>query len=441
MNFGGNYRTKAAYYSGLGLTSSAESAKSFIESRVLLEPNLVVDDHFSVRSQWSLLQSPNFTPNSNLNASHGQGGYIFGDPNATFLQLSRAWLEWTSDYGVFRAGRMPVDWGYGLLWDSGRGVWDNFQTTLDRLEYRLHLGNIVGALAYSKGRKLSTLGNQNDQEFYTVYLNYQNPETEIEGGILYEKQVRARAQGGDYLSTTGTAPSPNPNKLPANHGNPYFLSNKMPYPQSNNILDVYLKQTFGYFSIGGEVGWLSGDAFDYNGDGKQDNLNAFGLMVNTAFDYHSFKAFLEFLYASGDNNLNGDHLNGFVLLHRNRSVGLILGQELLGPYYSSHVGFGNPTIYGNNDVFSGVYFFRPGVRFDWSPTWSSGLEVIIASKAAAAAGEEKSLGVEIDLGTEYGVYKNFDLGLNLGYLFSGKGLRVADPKGVFALRTTAALRF
>jgi len=39
------------------------------------------------------------------------------------------------------------------------------------------------------------------------------------------------------------------------------------------------------------------------------------------------------------------------------------------------------------------------------------------------------------------VYKNFDLGLNLGVLFPGTGLGVAGPATVFAVRTTAALKF
>ena len=50
-------------------------------------------------------------------------------------------------------------------------------------------------------------------------------------------------------------------------------------------------------------------------------------------------------------------------------------------------------------------------------------------------------GVEIDLGTDYAVYKNFDLGVNLGYLFAGAGLGVPNPQGAFAFRTTLSLKF
>jgi len=439
MNFNGHFRSDANYYNNLDLASN--QPKSFISGRALLQPNLVVDDHFSVRSQWSLLTSPTLSPDATQGLGAGQGGYVFGDPSTVSLALSRAWLEWTSDFGVFRIGRMPVSWGYGLIWDAGNGVWDDFQTTYDRLEYRLHLGHVIGALAYSKARKLSVLGNVNDQDFYTLYLQYDNPEIDVEGGILYEKQSRSIGQKEDYLGTPVPAVSPNPYKLPATHPSPYPLSNKGPYPMSNNVVDVYLKKTMGYFTIGGEVGWYNGSAFDYNGDGTADSMNALGVMLSTSYEYHRVKGFLEFLYASGDADLNANHLNGFVGLNRNRRPGLILGRELLGPYHSNTVGMGSLVVYGDPNTFSGVIYLRPGLRVDWSPSWASGIELIIAQKAAAAAGEAKNLGVEVDIGTEYSVYKNFDLGVNIGYLFAGNGLRVGSPKGVAAIRATAALRF
>ena len=446
MNFNGHFRSEASYYSNAGLgLAETESTKSFLSGRGLLQPNLIIDDHFSLRSQWSVLTSPKLTPDGTVPLGVGQGGWVFGDQQSAALTLSRAWLEWTSDFGVVRLGRMPVSWGYGLLYDAGSGVWDDFQSTLDRLEYRLHLGHIVGALAYSKGRKLNVLGNVNDQEFYTVYLQYDNPETEVEGGILFEKQNRSRGQVADYLGTANPAPavSPSPYALPSGYQGKKALklATKTPFPLTNNVVDVYVKKTMGYLTLGGEVTWLSGEAMNYNGNGVTDSLNAFGAMVSASYEYHTVKIFLDMLYASGDSNLNGDHLNGFVLLHRNRRPGLILGRELLGQYYGNGVGLGSLVVYGNDDTFSGVFYARPGLRVDWSSAWSSGLEVIVAQKAQVATGEEKNLGVEIDAGTEYAVYKNFDLGVNVGYLIPGLGLGVPNPRGVFATRATAALRF
>jgi hypothetical protein len=199
----------------------------------------------------------------------------------------------------------------------------------------------------------------------------------------------------------------------------------------------------GSFSIGGEAAWLTGNAGDYNGDGQNDTLNAIGATVRAQYESHSVKAFLDFMYASGDSNLGANHMNGFVLLHRNRRPGLILGREILGPYAGNgnNVGLGSCVIYGNTNSFSGCYYFRPGVKVDWSPSWSSGIEVIVAKKAAVQAGEAAHLGTEIDIGTEYAVYQNFNLGVNLGYLIAGDGLGKASPSGVFGFRMMAGLKF
>src|SRR5262249_55507838 len=148
------------------------------------------------------------------------------------------------------------------------------------------------------------------------------------------------------------------------------------------------------FSFGGEVGWLSGTSA-YKGN--IGNLNALALTLNAAFELHSFKAFIEGLYASGDSNLNAGHLDGFVLLHRNRSPGLILGHELLGNYAGDGEGLGNPLMYGNQDSFSGIFYLHPGIRVDWAPSFSTGAEMVLARKAAVQAGESANLGVEIDL--------------------------------------------
>lgn len=447
LNFTGHLRTEAALYNKGNLgTGTQNPSKAFISSRALLYPNLIVDDHFSVKSQWSLLSSPAFTPDAQplgaasgapVGLSVGQGGFVFGDAGTRALVLNRAWMEWISDFGVVRAGRMPVSWGYGLIWDSGNNLWDDFQTTLDRLEYRLHFGHVIGALAYSKPRKTNVLGSEGDQDFYTVYLQYDNPEMDVEAGVLYERQVRSSGQAADYIAVGGAA---NPYRLPTGSTNPP-LSDRLPYPMSNNVVDIFVKKSVGYFTFGGEAGWLTGSAFDFNGNNIEDSLNAFGLLVNATYEYHSIKAFTEVLYASGDSNLNADHLNGFVVLHRNRRPGLILGRELLGNYYGNHVGQGSYLAYGDANSFSGAFYVRPGLRVEWSQTWATGLEVIFAQKAATATGEEGHLGVEIDLAADHSLYKNFDLGLTFGFLIPGQGLRVSNPSGVFAVRTTAGVRF
>ena len=62
-------------------------------------------------------------------------------------------------------------------------------------------------------------------------------------------------------------------------------------------------------------------------------------------------------------------------------------------------------------------------------------------QASTAAGESSPLGLEVDLGAEYKVYRNFDLGFTFGYLFPGSGLGVANPTGPFGIRFSTSLKF
>ncbi len=432
MNFSGTLRAETASYNNLGLGAAASGSKNYIAARALLNPNLVVDDHFSIKSQWSLLSSPFFTPAVGPLRS-GQGSWIFGDPRAVAFNLTRVWLEWTSDIGVFRLGRMPVSWGYGMMYDSGDTLWDDFQSTLDRIEYRLHLGYVIGALAYSKGLKNSVLAtNNDDQEFFSAYLRYDNPEVEVEAGLLFEKQQRSATQ-----ATALTAGSGNPYVQPGSTAFPN--STGMASPLSNNAVDLYLKKTSGYLTYGGEVSWLNGNAITPSGAIR--DLNAFGVLLNVALDYRKVKTFLEFVYATGDADTNADTMTGFTLLHRNRRPGLILGRELLGTYAGNNVGLGTPVAYGRNNAFSGVLYLRPGVKIDWSTSLSSGLEVVIAQKASTQAGESGNLGIEFDAGTDYAIYKNFHLGADFGLLLAGAGIGAPTTGAAFALRATAALTF
>lgn len=447
LNFSGNFRTEGDLYSKLNLgQGNMENSKAFLHARALLQPKLVIDDHFSLNTQWNLLTSPNVTPQGTPQGTStagalggGESGYIFGDPNTASMRLSRAWLEWVSDFGVVRIGRMPVSWGYGLVYDAGTGMWDDFQSTFDRLEYRLHFGHVVGALAYSKARKLSVIGNTSDQEFYTIFIKYDNPEQDVEAGIMYERQVRSASTSEELITTA------NPYHITAGGsggGTRPPLAIRAPAPMSNNLLDLYAKKTIDYFTFGGEVAWLNGAAADFNQNGVEDNLNAFGFMLNVSYEYHKIKAFVDFMYAAGDSNLADDSLNGFTVVHRNRRPGLILGRELLGDYYNNSVGQGSLFYYGAPGSFSGAYYIRPGFRVEWSQAWGTGLEVIIANKASVAGGESSGLGVEVDAGVDHAVYKNFDVGLNLGYLFPGEGLlNRGGASGVFAFRTTASVKF
>jgi len=461
IGFEGSARTEASYFNKLGLgrtTKPVDETKAFILGRMLLEPSIVVDDHFTIYSLWTLLatsaagvpgaNSTIMTPGVSTGMGNSQYGYIYGDNTAMGLILSRAWLEWTFDFGTFMAGRMPFSWGYGLVWDAG-DIWDDFQTTLDRLVYSIHLGNLTAALAYSKPLKNSVLGNNSDQDFYMFYIQYINPETEIEFGALYERQIRSDNQQPllNTANVVGGVPGTGiPPDMPVIIGTP-SLAGTTPYPLNNHMINAYIRKTFKRFTLGGEISWITGDATDLNGDKFADDLNAFAAYANITYEYHQIKAYLNFLYASGDDAVANGSLDGFVLLHRNKRPGIILGHELLGSLAGDDAGLGSVVAYGSaptslpGGVFSGAIYAVPGFSYEWAQSWRSGIEIIWAQKAKESGGAAKDLGVEIDVATDYQVHKNAVLGLVFGFLIAGDGLGVPSPKNPLAFKGTLGLVF
>ena len=50
------------------------------------------------------------------------------------ITVKRVWAEWVTPVGQLRFGRMPHHWGLGMVFNSGDGPDDDYQTTVDRAQ-------------------------------------------------------------------------------------------------------------------------------------------------------------------------------------------------------------------------------------------------------------------------------------------------------------------
>lgn len=130
--------------------------------RFRLDPELHISDNLRIISQIDLLDNVvlGSTPGEyrNLpNSSAGGGGYavaarsgytpigFYGNsatpPNSGVnslrdsIQVKRAWAEYVTPVGELRFGRMPDHWGLGILNNAGDGYDDNYQSTVDRIQF------------------------------------------------------------------------------------------------------------------------------------------------------------------------------------------------------------------------------------------------------------------------------------------------------------------
>lgn len=126
--------------------------------RFRLDPELHISDNLRVISQIDLFDNLvlGSTPNEYQNTPYGNGyavasrsGYApigFNTTTATppssgvnnlrdSIRVKRAWAEYATPVGELRFGRMPNQWGLGILNNAGDGYDDNYQSTIDRIQF------------------------------------------------------------------------------------------------------------------------------------------------------------------------------------------------------------------------------------------------------------------------------------------------------------------
>jgi len=126
--------------------------------RFRLDPELHISDNLRVVSQIDLFDNlvlgstPDGyrnTPSSNGYAVSARSGYVPISFNTTTsdtptsgvnsvrdsIRVRRAWAEYATPVGELRFGRMPNHWGLGILNNSGDGHDDNYQSTIDRIQF------------------------------------------------------------------------------------------------------------------------------------------------------------------------------------------------------------------------------------------------------------------------------------------------------------------
>ena len=126
--------------------------------RFRLDPEIHISDNLRIISQINLLDNVvlGSTPSEYRNTSTS-GGYAVAarsgytpigfyansqdTPNSGVnsvrdsIQVKRVWAEYATPVGELRFGRMPNHWGLGILNNAGDGYDDNYQSTVDRIQF------------------------------------------------------------------------------------------------------------------------------------------------------------------------------------------------------------------------------------------------------------------------------------------------------------------
>jgi uncharacterized protein (TIGR04551 family) len=176
-NFWGNLDLDRGPTPSTGLPVAGAAAQGAVVSgadmRFLFDPVIHLGSEVTIHMRLSLLENLVLgstpaaypaTPEVPMPAGSATQTGVRGGVNALTdsIQLSRLWLEWLSPIGLLYAGRMGVDWGLGVVGNSGSGVDCDRQQVADTIGIATALVGHIWALNYAFDATGGHMGTRGD---------------------------------------------------------------------------------------------------------------------------------------------------------------------------------------------------------------------------------------------------------------------------------------
>jgi len=390
--FSGDWRSEYAVYKNLDLgigNDSPSNTKDYTLTRFRLNPEFIVNDVLSIKSQWIVLAGAGTTNpaiDNNL-------GLVSGANNAD-LFINHVWLEWVSSFGVFSTGRKPFDYGLGIMFNSGSNVWDYYHNWVDRVSYELRLGSLSIGLAYDMYQEKEIKNSRNEENGFLTKVIYEKIDTGLEVGFMW------------------------------------YMKKDMPGERVNSY-DFYQKKNFKEINLdfNWEIVYQKGKTRAY------ENIEALGFGIEFLYYPNKFDLGLKTGLASGQNPNSQNTNNGFNF-NRNYKVALLMFNEDLGE--------GASTIHGSNGIgadFSnlGAFYIAPSLSYDITSNLKLQTVYIYAEIQKRADNKTKAIGSEVDFNLTYDIYDNFQTMLRTGFFFPSQNFE--NRKTAFGIMTGLGLSF
>ncbi len=338
------------------------------------------------------------------------------------IAFKRAWAEYQTPLGQLRFGRMPSQWGLGILANSGDNIDADYQTNVDRIMFVTGIKSLdlyfagmwdfvnsgpTNASPYDVygGQPVNTCNLCNVNEWGAVIAHRTNPELQklklargdivINGGIF----TILRSQ---YLDVQDPQSPMTINQDPTLTTVPLIRRNAWAL-----IPDLWLQFLYKKFrleaegtAILGEISAIPGGAYNQF---QQTDVRMWGMAAQAEFRALEDKLHLQFDfgYASGDQwaqhplgtqglnpELNGNPITTFSF-HPAYTIDLIFFRRILSRI-------------------EGAYYFKPEVDYDFirnqnGQKFGGGAAAIWsrASEFIQTPGHQPDLGVELDLHLYY----------------------------------------
>ncbi len=429
---------------GAYIPGEGDRSGTFTSVFMKLKPKVLVSDNVIVRSEWNV-GDPIFGFFGRNIPSYDRNSIFSQSKDGMSLSVARLWLDTHTDFGTLEVGRAPFHWGLGVIFNSGDKMWDRFQSTTDTIRLVSKFGFLTLMPLYAKeamGRNLigarnplndEVLAGSDDVTDYGLALKYNNPEEDLEAGVMYYKRNASDTQTNFYFPSTATKFTPGANGM------------------NLKLLDLFAHKKWRRLELAGEMPIFTGTVGDVNGVGARNSYRATAIALEAALNYDTWKHSLKLGRAPGQGPApvtgKGDSF-GALYFHRAYKLGMIMFNYNLANFGDANPdaipGTTNPTsapavVQSPFDAaIVNAKYLMLATEKHWEQ-WSLGLGWVYAKAdqtaskgsdfynhrskqwngAAANADQGDSLGMEFDAGTKYNWDDHITFGADLGFFFPG----------------------
>lgn len=403
----GHYRAEGHFYDSLSLSSTnanAEGVSAWFDHKARLRPGFLMSDSVGLYTQLDLLpfvmfgESPAALTDGTGNALPLVYNQSVEPPTTTDgavtlqnLRLSRLWGEvWFHKVGRLRFGRMPVEWGSGMVFNAGNRPEDDQGDTEDRIQFTGKAGPVYVMGAFG----LPVEG----------YVNASDDMPSVSGSVAH---LAEQAGVGAY----GT----------------YRWQSVDEDRVGVFIGDLWGRAELGPVQVQGEFAAVVGSG-DLDTGANDVSISAFGANLQAGYGSDKLEFGLGLGLAGGDKDPDDKKLHTFAF-DPDFQLALMMFEQPM-PMLSASVA--NENNDGRNDAavrtgngLSNAVYLRPTIGYKVRDDLAARLSLIAAQAAKLPEDEraDKGYGSEIDLQLDYRPFEHFRLEGVTGVFFPGRYYR------------------
>jgi hypothetical protein len=399
----GHYRARGLLYDSQSLSRTnelAEGTSTLMDHRLRLIPSFFITPHVGVFAQVDYLPLTVWgdTPNTwydpvtgesiPLAYADGVAPYASEDDGTSYLQnlqLTRAYADIYTSIGRFRFGRVPMQWGAGILFNDGLGVEQEFGDTSDRMQFTSRVGPVylMGGWEIMDEGYIGETGDEMEAVDFALAYRSETVGIGLFNRFRFQPTQSFRAYTGDFWAMAELGPAK---------------------------IQTEVVGVFG----GGDLDTGANDV----------SIAAVGAMLQAEIELDRLMGGLEVGVATGDANPDDNDYRTFSF-DRDHNVALMMFEEpfpVLAAQVPNETNQGRDySVVRTGEGISNALYARPWIGWRFMPELAADVALFAAQAAKLPESEEanRGYGMEVDVSLRYDPYEHFWLKGTFGTFLPG----------------------